>query len=84
MHKYYYFWAEYYLSLSSVVAQYFVSILGFVLCQWRSFTIHITEPGIKLRQVVTGFVLIISLGTFATYCISVLKSNAEHGYNPNV
>ena len=84
MHKYYYMWAEFYLALTSVVTQYFVSILAFVLVQWRSFTIHGGETGIKLRQVGTGVFMIVTLGSFATYAIGVLKASDAHGYNPDL
>ena len=85
MQKYYYFWAEFYLGLTSVTTQYFVSLLGFVLVQWRSFTIFTGEPGIKLRQIGTGIALIVGLGAFATHCITTLKApDSDHGYNPHL
>jgi hypothetical protein len=85
MLKYYYFWAEFYLGLTSVVTQYFTCIVAFILVQWRSFTIHAGEPGIKLRQVGTGIFLIVALGSFAYHCITTLKApDSEFEYNPEL
>jgi hypothetical protein len=39
MGKYYIYWADFYLALTSVVTQYFISILGMLFCRCWQFTI---------------------------------------------
>ena len=83
MHKFYYFFAEFYLGLTSVVTQYFICIIGFIFCSWRQFTIH-ADGGIKLRQVFTGIALILGLIAFATHCITTIKADEESNYKPHI
>jgi hypothetical protein len=40
MGNYFYFWAEVYLGLCSIVGQYFIGVLAFILCSFRQFSIH--------------------------------------------
>jgi len=40
MHNYFYYWAEVYLGFTSVVTQYFIGLLGFVLCSCKQFSVH--------------------------------------------
>lgn len=35
MHNYFFYWAEVYLGFTSVVTQYFIGLLGFVLCSCK-------------------------------------------------
>ena len=80
MHKFFYFWSEFYLCLTSVVTQYFVSLLAFMFCQWQQFTVH-RGPAIKLRQFITGVILVVSEGYFATFVVvSLLKEAEKFGY----
>jgi hypothetical protein len=83
MHKFFYFWSEFYLGLTSVVTQYFVSLLAFMFCQWRQFTVH-QGPAIKLRQFITGVILVVGEGSFATFVVvSLLKEAEKFGYTHN-
>jgi hypothetical protein len=76
MHKYFYFWSELYLALTSVVTYNFVALLAFMFCQWRQFTVH-RGPAIKLRQFITGLILVVGEGCYATYIVMVLLKEAE-------
>jgi hypothetical protein len=83
MHKFFYFWSEFYLGLTSVVTQYFVSLLAFMFCQWRQFTVH-QGPAIKLRQFITGVILVVGEGYFGTFVVvSLLKEAEKFGYTHN-
>jgi hypothetical protein len=83
MHKFFYFWSEFYLGLTSVVTQYFVSLLAFMFCQWRQFTVH-QGPAIKLRQFITGLILVVGEGYLGTFIVvSLLKEAEKFGYTHN-
>lgn len=74
MGKHYFFWADFYLALVSIVSQYFIGIFGILLC--TSFTAY--PVNIKNRQILVGVLLVAGMLVFAYYAIFQLVTESDY------